>query len=144
MKILVIRSEKGKVTETTVVEGDLREVVRSKAVEAVKEWDPESSDLVALRDSREIELPLPLKPEVIDTLNKYGDVRRAGNVAVASLPVYTISFDNMMVSEERYIENKIFLVSIYVNDEIKTLLEAEAAEITAERKEPEGIRELGD
>ena len=46
-----------------------------------------------------------------------------------------------MVSEDKYVEYKIFVIAPYINDDIKTELEAEAQDITTEKETPEGIRE---
>jgi Uncharacterized protein conserved in archaea len=60
LKVLVIRAERGKVVKDEVVEGELKDVVKSKALEALNEWSPETSDFIVLKDERELELPLPL------------------------------------------------------------------------------------
>ncbi len=141
VKVLVLRSEKGRITEKEIIEGDLVEVVRSVAKKALEEWDPSSSDFIALKDLKEVELKLPLKPEVVDLLREYGSLARAGDKAVGQIPVFTISFDNMMLGEDKIIENKIYLIAPYLSEDIETELEAMAAEYTAEREEAPGIEE---
>ncbi|MCE4602086.1 MAG: DUF2286 domain-containing protein [Desulfurococcales archaeon] len=141
VKVLVLRSEKGRITEKEVVEGDLLDVVRSVAKRALEEWDPANSDFIALKDLKEVELELPLRPDVVDLLREYGSLARAGGKAVGQMPVFTISFDNMMVGEDKIIENKIYLIAPHLGEDIETELEAMAAEYTAEREEAPGIEE---
>ncbi len=140
--MLVIRSEKGRIVESDVVEGSLTDVVKDAARKALEEWDPEVSDFVVLKDLKEIELELPIDPKLFDLLREYGGLVRKGNVALAKLPVYTISFDNRMITEDSYVENKIYLVTLYINDDLKTQMEVEASSITSEKEVPEGIEEL--
>lgn len=147
MKVLSIRAERGKVVQSEVVDGDLREVVKRKALEAMNEWDPATSDFIVLKDDRELEFPLPLKPEIVDLfrdLGELGSLGRTKDKAVARFPVYTISFENRMVSEDKYVEYKIYLLAPYINEDVRTELEAEAQDITTEKQGPEGIEEEGE
>lgn len=144
MKVLAIRAERGKVVQDEVVEGDLKEIVKRKAAEALSEWDPETSDFIVLRDEREIELPLPLKPELVDLFRSIGSLSRTKDKAIARFPIYTISFENRMVSEDKYVEYKIYMLAPYIDEDIKTELEAEAQDITTEKEAPEGIKEEGE
>ena len=141
-KILVIRSEKGKVVESEIVEGALEDVVKDTARRALEEWDPGLSDFIILKDLREIELELPIDPKLFDILREYGGLAKKGNIAIARLPLYTISFDNRMITENNYIENKVYLVTLFINEDLKTQVEVEAASITSEKTVPEGIEEL--
>ncbi len=144
MKVLVIRAERGKVVKDEVVEGDLKELVKRKATEALGEWDPENSDFIVLKDEREVELPLPLKPELVDLFRSIGSLSRTKDKAVARFPIYTISFENHMVSEDKYVEYKIYMLAPYIDEDIKTELEAEAQDITTEKETPGGIAEEGE
>ncbi|AFZ70860.1 hypothetical protein Calag_1138 [Caldisphaera lagunensis DSM 15908] len=144
MKIIVIRSEVGKIISSELMEGELDQIVKKKSEDAMKEWNPETSDFIVLRDIRELELPLPLDPELVDILRNVGTLSRTSEKAIARIPVYTISFENMMIGEDNYVEHKIYLISPYINDDIKTELEKEAVEITTEKAAPEGIEEEGE
>lgn len=144
MKVLTIRAERGKIIKSEVVDGDLKDLVKRKAQEAMNEWNPETSDFIVLKDNRELELPLPLKPELVDLFRSIGNISRTKDKAIGSFPVYTISFENRMLSEDKYVEYKIYLLAPYINDDVKTELEAEAQDITTEKEGPEGIKEEGE
>ncbi|MFP3309606.1 MAG: DUF2286 domain-containing protein [Acidilobus sp.] len=144
MKVLTIRAERGKIIKSEVVDGNLKDLVKRKAQEAMNEWDPETSDFIVLKDNRELELPLPLKPELVDLFRSIGNISRTKDKAIGSFPVYTISFENRMLSEDKYVEYKIYLLAPYINDDVKTELEAEAQDITTEKEGPEGIEEEGE
>ena len=146
MKVLVVRAEEGRVTESEVVEGELEEVVRRVAAKALEEWDPRVSDFIVIREVREVTLNLPIPGHLVDKLRPFGLRRKGSNEAAFDLVVYTISFDNRLVSEEEgsYIENKIYLIAPYIDDSLRAELEAQAAEIVTVKRPPEGIEELGD
>ncbi|MFP3144599.1 MAG: DUF2286 domain-containing protein [Caldisphaera sp.] len=141
MKVIIIRSEMGKIVSSELVEGELDQIIKKKSEDAMKEWNPEISDFIVLRDVRELELQLPLNPELVDILRNVGTLSRTSEKAIARFPIYTISFENMMIGEDNYVEHKIYLISPYINDDIKTELEKEAVEITSEKTSPEGIEE---
>lgn len=141
MKVLSIRAERGRIVESTVLDGDLADIVKRKAEEALREWDPGTSDFIVLKDNRELELQLPLKPELVDLFRSVGSLSRTKDKAIGTFPVYTISFENRMISEDQYVEYKIYLLAPYINDDVKTELEAEAQDITTEKEAPEGIKE---
>ncbi|MGC8572458.1 MAG: DUF2286 domain-containing protein [Caldisphaera sp.] len=144
MKVIIIRSEMGKIISSELVEGELDQIIKKKSEDAMKEWNPEISDFIVLRDVRELELPLPLNPELVDILRNVGTLSRTSEKAIARFPIYTISFENMMIGEDNYVEHKIYLISPYINEDIKTELEKEAVEITTEKVSPEGIEEEGE
>ena len=141
MKVLSVRAERGKVVESVVIDGDLAEVVKQRAQQALSEWDPRTSDFIVLKDYRELELPLPISPDLVDLLREVGELSRTKDKAIARFPVYTISFENTMVGEDKYIEYKIYLIAPYINEDVKTELEAEAQDITTEKEPPAGIEE---
>lgn len=140
-RIIVVRAEHGEVRESRIVDGDFQTVVRDVARRALEEWDPLASDFIVLKDVREIELEAPM-----------GELAELGNIVElevseegvrARFPVVTISFDNRMVSEDKYEEHKVYILAPYVSEELKTVVEAEAAEITSPVEEPGGIRRVG-
>ncbi len=144
MKVLVIRAEEGRVTESEVVEGELEEVVKETVRKALEEWDPSRSDFIVLREVREVTLGLPIPGHLVDALRPFGLTRKGPNEASFYLPVYTISFDNRLVSEEEgsYEERKIYLIVPYIDDDLRAEFEAQAADIVTPKKPPEGIEEL--
>lgn len=142
MKVAVIRAEYGKIVESDVVEGDLYQIAKEEARRALDEWKPESSDFVVARDYREIEIKLPMPPELYDMLRDIGaGISKVGDKALASIPIILISYDSEMISEEEYQENKIILIAPYLGEQVKLDLENEAASITAPGEKPQGIEE---
>lgn len=144
MKVLVVRAEEGRVAESEVVEGELEDVVKKVASKALEEWDPRVSDFIVIKEVREVTLSLPVPGHLVDMLKPFGLRRKGSDEAAFDLVVYTISFDNRLVSEEEgsYIEKKIYLVTPYIDDDLRAELEAQAAEIVTVKKPPEGIEEL--
>lgn len=142
MKVTVIRAEYGKIVESDVVEGDLYQIAKEEARRALDEWKPESSDFVVARDYREIEIKLPMPPELYDMLRDIGaGISKVGDKALTSIPIILISYDSEMISEEEYQENKIILIAPYLGEQVKLDLENEAASITAPSEKPQGIEE---
>lgn len=143
-KVLVIRAEEGKVVESEVVEGDLTRVVKDVAARALEEWDPATSDFIVLREVRVVTLNLPIPGDLVDKLRMFGLRKSGPNTAEFDITVYTISFDNILVSEEEggYLERKIYLVVPYVDDNLRAEFEAMAADIVTPKEPPEGIEEL--
>ena len=140
MKVLVVRAERGRVVESSIVEGELDKIVKDVAREVLEEWDPRVSEFVVLKDVEEATIKLPIPGDVVDVLRPFG-LRRRGDEAVVDLPYYTISFDNRKVNDD-YVEYKVVVVAPYINDDFKAWIETLAAEIVSEKKPPEGIKEL--
>ena len=145
MRILVIRAEEGSIVEKKYVEGDLAEVAKRIAAKALEEWNPETSDFVVLRDQRDVEIPPALvNPKNFDVLREF-NLRREkteeGSQAIITVPLYTISFDNISIGDEAFIEKKIYLIVPSVMEEIDVLFEQLAADITSPHSPPEGIME---
>ncbi|MEM1873649.1 MAG: DUF2286 domain-containing protein [Acidilobaceae archaeon] len=140
--MLVVRAEYGEVKESRVVEGDFERVVRDVVSRALEEWNPAKSDFIVLRDERVVEVE-SLDQALAESLRSAGALRELERGLSVRVPVVTVSFDNEMVSEERYEEHKIYIVTLYVSDDFKTEIEAEAAEITSAPEEPEGIQRVG-
>lgn len=141
MKVLVVRAERGKVVESTVVEGSLEDVAKDVAKEALVEWDPRVSEFVVLRDVEEVTIKLPIPGELVDELRKYGLRKKGESEAAIDLPYYTISFDNRRVGDD-YIEYKVYVIAPYINDDFKAWIEVLATSIVSEKQAPEGIEEL--
>ncbi len=58
MKILIVKSENGKVTSEKITEGEISKVLRDVAKEALEEWNELASDFIIMRDNQEVRLPL--------------------------------------------------------------------------------------
>ncbi|MFP3258492.1 MAG: DUF2286 domain-containing protein [Caldivirga sp.] len=81
-----------------VINGKVNDVVRRVAAELLREWDPERGDFMVLRDDRVIQVKLPLpSPELYDRLKNY-NIRRSGDSAEATIPVYEIIYSGNWVS----------------------------------------------
>lgn len=128
-KIVVLKSVQGKVEEKKIIDGDVYEVVRETAKKALEEWEPAFNDFIIVRDKYEVTLKLPLKPEEFEKYSRFG-LRKAGSdQAVFSVPVFLISYENEW-REDNYVDKKVYLVSIYVNDDILGEMEEWVAEAT--------------
>ncbi|AWR97619.1 DUF2286 domain-containing protein [Acidianus sulfidivorans JP7] len=133
MKVLVLKSENGKVTSEKIVDGNLGDVVRNTAIEALKEWNDLTSDFIIMKDSQEARLPLPLKPSVYEEVKNLLTAKEK-SAAILKLPIYIISYDNVW-QEEDFQDKKVYVITYYINDEIKKDINAYAADVTSENKE---------
>ncbi len=138
MKVIVIEAQRGRVVESRVVEGDFYSVAKSVAREALEKWRPESSDFVAVKDVWTIDLSGE-PTGIASKLEELGLVTVINGKRVAQIPVYTISYDNEMISEDNYQERGLYMIVPYVDDDFKSLFESEAAELTSETEEPETL-----
>ncbi len=127
-KVLVVRAEHGEIKESQVVEGDILQVVREIARQALEEWDPAASDYVIVKDKYEVSVKLPLTKEQFERYSKYG-LRRGQGVASFDIPVYMVSFSNEWQGDS-YRDKKIYLVTIYVDESVENEIKEFAAETT--------------
>ncbi|MEB3825650.1 MAG: DUF2286 domain-containing protein [Desulfurococcales archaeon] len=144
-KTLVVKAERGKGIESRLVDAKFSETVKKIAKEALEEWNPLRSDFTAIRDDREVEIDLPLKdPGLYDLLKRLDLTKVSQDKAVFTLPVYVISFDSEWVSSEDYVDNRVYVVSIYVDDEIKEFVEQLARDLVSRKpgEELEGLEEV--
>lgn len=140
MKILVLKSEMGKVTSEQIVDGELGETVRKVATEALKEWNEYTSDFIIMKDVQEIKIPLPLKPETYDALKNFL-AGKEKNAAIARVPFYIISFENEW-QENDFMDKRVYVVTYYINDDMKKEAIDYAASVTSqERGSVEGLEE---
>lgn len=135
MKVIVLKSENGKITSERITEGDLAEVVRRTAVEALKEWNELTSDFIIMKDSQEAKLPLPLKPDVYEAVKNFL-AGKDKTSAVLKIPIFIISFDNVW-QEDNFQDRRVYVVSYYINDDLKKTLIEYAEGITSEEKSQE-------
>ena len=109
---LVVRAERGKGAFYRVDNRDLYVVLKSVAMEALKEWRPEEgSEFIIMSDTLNIKLDLPLEAGLFEVVRDLG-LRKEGNKAVFDLPVYVVSFDNKWIDTDRYVDNKIYVVTV--------------------------------
>jgi hypothetical protein len=144
-KTLVVKAVRGGNVESELVEKRFSVVVKEVAAKALEEWNPLKSDFTAIRDDRDVEIDLPLDPKLYDLLKNLDLTKVSEDKAVFTLPVFVISYDSEWISTEEYVDNKVYVVSIYVNDEIKELVEQVAKDLVSkepgEEEELEGIEE---
>ncbi len=142
LKVLVIESRNGRILESRIVEDDYFKVVKEVTREALEKWSPDRSDLVAVRDVWDIEVDETIGEELRKKFEELGLLVKEGSKEIAKIPVYTISYDNKMFSPEDYAERGLYMVVPYIDEELKNIFEAEAADLTSERKEPKGFIDL--
>ena len=140
MKVLVVRAEKGKVIMSEVIEGELYDVIKKYVSIASSEWDPRVSDFVVVREDLNVDVEGSLEEEILEYLRSYGSLEEGEGVLKVRVPVYTISFDNRFMGEDLYIENKVYIIAPYVNEDLRVLFETEATSITVQEVAPEGIK----
>lgn len=132
MKVLVLRSEEGKITSKEELTGELKDVVLQVANKALQEWNLDSSDFTIMKDSLEVTIPLPLTKEQLATLKNYLK-GRGTKEAIAELPVYIISFENQW-SESEYLDKKVYVIAPSVDSNVAKEIEDYAAELTNPQK----------
>lgn len=135
-KTLVLSVEGGSIVSSKIVEDELEEVVKKVVVEVLPKWSPKTSDLIAMKYEHEITLKLPLSKELYEALSKYGLSRKSSSEVIARLPVYVISYENRWVGED-LIDEKVYVISPYINDEIKNDVELLAIDLTSPTEEEE-------
>lgn len=135
-KTLVLSVEGGSIVSSKIVEDELEEVVKKVVVEVLPKWSPKTSDLIAMKYEHEITLKLPLSKELYEVLSKYGLSRKSSSEVIARLPVYVISYENRWVGED-LIDEKVYVISPYINDEIKNDVELLAIDLTSPAEEEE-------
>jgi hypothetical protein len=128
MKVVILKSENGKITSETFVDDNIGNVVRSVASQALKEWNENTSDFVIMKDMQEVRIPMPLKEETYEKLKNLL-VGREGSNAIAKIPIYIISFENEW-SNDNFVDKKVYIVSYYINDDNKKELEEYAQDLT--------------
>ncbi len=141
MKILVVKSENGKVTSEKIMEGEMGKVIREIAKNALDEWNELTSDFIIMHDSQEVRVPLPLKPDVYEVLKNFL-VGKDKKEAVAKIPVYIISYENEW-KESDFQDKKVYVISYYINDDMKKEVISDATQMTSEQpKEKEDLEDI--
>lgn len=135
MKVIILKSENGKITSEKLVEGEIGKVVREVAMKALEEWNESTSDFIIMKDSQEAKLKLPLKPNVYEEVKNFLAGKEKGE-AILRIPVYIISYDNVW-KEEDFQDKRVYVISYYVDDKIKDDLIKYAIDVTSENKKEE-------
>ncbi|ALL01100.1 hypothetical protein Pyrde_1052 [Pyrodictium delaneyi] len=134
MKVLVIRADEGKLTSSEIIDGDYNAIAKEVVKRALEEWNPGESDLTAIRTKLELRYKLPIDPDLYDKIMDLNlELVREGNELIVNLPVLTISFDNAWL-DDAYLDRRMYIVSIYLDDAAKQQLEEYAIEATKEPK----------
>lgn len=135
---VIIYVENNNIAKKEVLKGDVSTVVKDLAKKLIEEWDPNASDFIILKDQYPVKLPLPLSKELMDKLSSF-DIKRVGNEAETSLPVYEITYSNKW-EEETFKAERLIVISPLINDEITTQITD--AVINALNEESEESEEL--
>ncbi|ABM81105.1 DUF2286 domain-containing protein [Hyperthermus butylicus] len=139
-KVLVIRAEEGKIVSSDILDGDFAKIAKDVTARALTEWNPEESDLTALRTKLELRYPKPLPPEIADKILELSlKYSLEGNDVIVNLPVLVVSFDNRWIDETTYLDKKIYVIALYLDDNAKKQLEEYAAEATKAPKSVEAL-----
>ena len=131
-KILIVHANEGKLLESKIIEGNLEDIVKEFAKKVLEKWDPLTSDFVIVRDKYEASVKLPLTKEQYKILSRFNLRRTGEGMASFDIPIYVISYENVWLGDD-YLDKKIYLISVYVNEEIRKELENWAVEATKEK-----------
>jgi hypothetical protein len=129
-KVLVVRAEEGRIVEERIVEGSVYSVVKDVVSKALRDWIPEESDFVVVRENYKVTVKLPLSSEEYERYSRYGLRRTGSGEAEFEIPVYLVSFANEWSGED-YKDRKIYLVAVYVDEKLKEEMASWAAESTS-------------
>ena len=134
-KWLVVEAVRGRVAESRVVEGDMASVVKDVVREAVEKWDPTSgADFVVTRDDREWDLEGEER-EIVEWLEGLGVVEEIDGRRVARIPFFLVSYDNKSFGDTYYEEYGIYIITLYIGEDYRVMVEEFAASITTSSKE---------
>ncbi len=134
-EILVVEAEDGRLLRDEVEEGELYEKVKEEASRLLKKWDPSLSDFTVIRGNYELTYKIPIPIPVVDKIQAFNlQVARAGNEAVVTLPVYTISYNNEWRGDT-YRDRAICIVTYYIDEDAKKQIIEYAIEATSKPKQ---------
>ncbi len=135
-RTLVLSVEGGTIVDSKLLDADLEEAIKRVVAEVLPKWSPKTSDLIAMKYEHEVTLKLPLSKELYESLSKYGLSRKSSSEVTAKIPVYVVSYENRWVGDD-LIDDKVVVVSPYVNEEIKKEVELLAIDLTTTKPEEE-------
>lgn len=127
---MILSVEGGNIVDSKVVEAGVEETVKKTLIEVLPKWEPKTSELIAMKYEHEVTLKLPLSKELYESLSKYGLSRKSSSEVIAKIPVYVISYENRWVGED-LIDDKVFVISPYINNEIRKEVELLAMDLTS-------------
>ncbi len=133
MKFLIVEANRGKIVQSRIVEGEFQDIVKETVKEAVEKWNPLDSDFVAVRDDREWTLRGDEPDELLKELEESGVLNVEDNKVVARVPYYLISYENRSKGMEYYEELGVYVVTAYIDEEYRLLVEEDAADLTSGR-----------
>jgi hypothetical protein len=134
VKVLVVRSEEGKIVEKNILEGELADIAKTYAEKAFKEWDPARSDFTVLKSKYERRIQLPIDPDLLDAIEALNlEKRIEPNELVVEIPLITISFDNEWIGEN-YHEKKMYIIVPYLDAGFEEEILRYAIDATREAK----------
>jgi len=135
-KVVVIRADEGKITESKIVEDEMDKIVKGITRKALEEWEPSRSDLTVLHSRLELRFKKPLPPEVADAIfNLNLEYSFEGNDVIINLPVLVVSFDNRWIDETKYEEKRIYVIAPYIDNNTVKQLEEYAKDTTKAPKD---------
>ncbi|NPA84873.1 MAG: DUF2286 domain-containing protein [Crenarchaeota archaeon] len=133
MKLVLVKYDPEGGADAVIIKGDMKEVVRQKAIAALKEeWKPDSKDFLIMGDYVEFEYPLPLKPDQYDMLSKY-EMRKEGKKAVVRVPYYVITFPKYAYPNAPQV---VYLVAPFLDEEKVEELKVLAKQVSEEASMP--------
>lgn len=135
-EVLIIRAEEGKVKESKIVKGEINSILKEIVRKTTELWDPDKSDFVVIRDKYEVSLKLPLTREQYEKYSKYNLRRTSDGYAVFDIPVYVVSYDNEWQGDDYY-DRRIYLISLYINEDVRRDLESWAIDSTTKKSSSE-------
>lgn len=130
MKVIIALSDRGKLKELSIVEGTLRERLMEVVEKALKLWNLDSSDLIVMKDKCSVRVKLPLSREEYEEYLKYGLTRVSSTEARVKVPIYVVSFNNEWRGND-YIDNEVYIVAPYINQEEVEVVKDLASSTTA-------------
>ncbi len=138
---VVVYIDNNKVVKKEKVQGDIITVVKNYAKKLIDEWNAETSDFIVLRDNYTLTLKKPIKPEIVDTIRKFG-VRHMGDKVEVTIPVYELLYSNRWV-EESFQADSLILILPYLGDEVTDqITETVLKTLTARQEEEEELEEF--
>ena len=143
-KVLIVHARLGEILESRVVEGDIYEIVKEVAREALEKWDPRRSDFVAMRFDKEWTL-LGDEPEsLVRELEELGLVREKDGRRVAVVPFFQVSYDTwtgLINGKEQVVARATYYITLYIDEAYRLEVERDAADLTAEALKYQDLEE---
>ncbi len=137
---VIVYIDNNKVVKKEKVQGDIITVVKNYAKKLIDEWNAETSDFIVLRDNYTLTLKKPIKPEIVDTIRKFG-VRHMGDKVEVTIPVYELLYSNRWV-EESFQADSLILILPYLGDDVTDQITETVLKTLTARQEEEELEEF--